>query len=306
MNRRDFMALSSATIAATAFSGTPALGQDASFTKRFASTDQLAAYTRLSALLEHPAIMAHRAGYYPWGGIPECSIFGAEQVIKRGPAFIEIDVRTSADGVPVCVHDETLDRGTTGTGRVDEVSADYIAGLTLRDNLGQATGYSIPTFEDFLDWGENGAMLWLDTKDIDPALLVEMVRARGAESRVIVSAYGREILEHYQELAPDLVYFVPFIEGLGLPDVQSILDTGLNPGHLIGMAGFDLPNMKGTLALAEIDAPALLDVQNIDRRYEPGNVNPNLYTRAVEEGLPFICTDQYSAALDALGITDWA
>lgn len=307
MNRRDFLAAGSALLAASALPASRAFAQDASlFVKRFATTADLAAYTRLSALTANPVILAHRAGYQPWGGMPECAIAGAQAVVERGPAFIEIDVRTSADGVMVCVHDDTLDRGTTGTGRVDATSAETIAGLTLRDNLGAVTDHKIPTFAEFLDWGSNGAMLWLDTKAVDPAALVAMIRERNAESRVIVSAYGRETLEAYQEIAPDLVYFVPFIEGLGLPDVASILATGINPGHLIGMAGFDLPNLRGTLELAEIDAPALLDVQRTDQRYAPDNVNLDLYRTAVAQGLPLICSDQYDQALTALDITDWA
>lgn len=306
MHRRDFLIAAAATAAAATIPARAAFSQEGPFIKRFADTDELAAYTRLSAVQQHPLILAHRAGYQPWGGMPECSIYGAEKVIHRGAAMIEIDIRTTTDGVAVCVHDETLDRETTGTGRIDEVDYAYIETLNLRDPQGTVTDLKVEKFEDFLDWGNNGALLWLDTKDVDQDWLIGLIREQRAESRVIVSAYGRDVLETYQRLAPDLVYFVPYIEGLGLGTLEDILATGIDPSRLIGMAGFDLPDMRGTLALAEIDAPALLDLQRTDQRYSPDNVNHSLYRTAVAEGLAMICTDQYDQAMTALDITNWA
>jgi len=221
-------------------------------------------------------------------------------------ASVEVDLVIHADRGYAILHDLTLDRETTGTGRIDEVDYAYIETLNLRDPQGTVTDLKVEKFEDFLDWGNNGALLWLDTKDVDQDWLIGLIREQRAESRVIVSAYGRDVLETYQRLAPDLVYFVPYIEGLGLGTLEDILATGIDPSRLIGMAGFDLPDMRGTLALAEIDAPALLDLQRTDQRYSPDNVNHSLYRTAVAEGLPMICTDQYDQAMTALDITNWA
>lgn len=47
-------------------------------------------------------------------GIPENSIISMQEVLKHTPAIFEIDPRLTKDGVPVMVHDATLDRTTTG------------------------------------------------------------------------------------------------------------------------------------------------------------------------------------------------
>lgn len=304
MDRRSFLA-SSAVAAAAGMIANPATSQGDLIVKRFASTDELAAYTRLSALRQ-PLLMAHRAGYSPQGTWPECAIESADRVVRTGPAMIEIDVRRTADGAMVCLHDATLDRETTGAGEVSAVSLAEFKALRLRDAKGVVTEFEPATFEEFLNWGENGALLWLDTKDVDPAELVAMIREHRAEARVIVSAYGRATLDAYMSVAPDLVYFVPIIPDLGLPDLDAVLATGLDAGHMIGFAGWYVPNLRRSLAMAERDIPALLDLGRADSRLTPEELDERLYTTAVAEGFPMMNTDQYAAVMEILKIKSWA
>ncbi|MEO1017748.1 MAG: glycerophosphodiester phosphodiesterase family protein [Pseudomonadota bacterium] len=303
MNRRTFMA-SAAGAAALSTLGSAAAQEDL-VVKRFANTDELAAYTRLSAL-NQPLLMAHRAGYSPQGVWPECAIESAENVVRTGPAMIEIDLRRTADGAMVCLHDATLDRETTGSGEVKAISLADFKQFQLRDATGAVTEFKPATFEEFLAWGDNGALLWLDTKDVDPAELVAVIRDYQAEARVIVSAYGRDTLAAYMQTAPDLVYFVPIIPDLELPDLEAVLATGLDPNHMIGFAGWYVPNLRRSLAMAERDIPALLDLGRADSRLTPDQLDDRLYTTAVAEGFPMMNTDQYAAVMDILKIKTWA
>ncbi|WP_172294851.1 glycerophosphodiester phosphodiesterase family protein [Pseudoruegeria sp. HB172150] len=304
MHRREFLA---AAAAASVFAPKVLTAQEKLFIKQFDSAEALAAYSRLSALqVSQPLLMAHRAGYSPQGGLPECSIPSAELVIRTGPAMIEIDVRRTSDGAMVCLHDSTLDRETTGTGEVKDVTLAEFKALKLRDANGDPTEIGPSTFEEFLAWGENGALLWLDTKDVDPATLVAMIRDHAAEARVIVSAYGRETLDKYMAEDAGLVHFVPLIPALDLPDLPSVLATGLPASHMIGFAGWYVPNLRGSLDMAEADIPALLDLGRADQRLTPDAMDPMLYENAVKEGFPMMNTDQYARVLEILGITDWA
>lgn len=52
----------------------------------------------------------------------ENTIAGFLSAIACGADGVELDVQVSADGVPVVIHDETLDRTTRGHGRVDAAS----------------------------------------------------------------------------------------------------------------------------------------------------------------------------------------
>ncbi len=307
MNRRQFLRAgisASAGIPLIAVNGQPKRNARL-FVKRFSSPDELARYTRLDALTQ-PLLMAHRAGYSPQGGLPECAIESAEKVVRTGPAMIEIDVRQCADGELVCVHDDSLDRGTTGTGPVSGATSSHIAGLRLRDSVGTITDFHIPTLDEFLGWGANGALLWLDIKDAPPEIVVRKIRAHQAESRVVVSAYGRESVRAYQSLAPDLVYFIPFIPNLGLPDLPAVMATGVDPRRMIGMAGWYVPKIEATVAMTEHNIPALLDLSRGDRRLKPDQLDPSLYRIAVREGFPMLNTDHYEHVLRILDIQDWA
>lgn len=74
-----------------------------------------------------PAVMAHRCG----GALaPENTLVGMALAAQLGCKGVEFDVMLSADGSPVLIHDETLDRTTNGVGRVCE-SPDTV--LTLVD-----------------------------------------------------------------------------------------------------------------------------------------------------------------------------
>ena len=62
-------------------------------------------------------VAAHRGGKHLW---PENTLFAFERALERGAHMLEMDIRLSADGVPVVIHDETVDRTTDGFGRVRE------------------------------------------------------------------------------------------------------------------------------------------------------------------------------------------
>lgn len=67
--------------------------------------------------LELPRFIAHRCG-----GVlaPENTLAGLHAAAAKGFRAVEFDVMLSADGTPVLIHDETLERTTNGIGRVCE------------------------------------------------------------------------------------------------------------------------------------------------------------------------------------------
>ena len=71
-------------------------------------------------------VVAHRGD---WRNFPENSLEGIENAIKMGVDIVELDVQRTQDGVLILMHDETLNRTTTGKGKVSEVTMDYISNL---------------------------------------------------------------------------------------------------------------------------------------------------------------------------------
>jgi glycerophosphoryl diester phosphodiesterase len=65
-----------------------------------------------------PLISAHRGG--PRKGFPENCIATFENTLRHTHALLEVDPRYTKDGVIVLMHDATLERTTTGAGKVSD------------------------------------------------------------------------------------------------------------------------------------------------------------------------------------------
>ena len=93
-------------------------------------------------------VVAHRCG----GALaPENSLAGLRMAADRGLAAVEFDVMLSADGVPMLIHDETLDRTTTGHGPVAARTAAELAATPNNAGWGSCfAGELIPTLSDAL------------------------------------------------------------------------------------------------------------------------------------------------------------
>ena len=86
-----------------------------------------------------------------------------------GCDLIELDVHLSRDGVPVVIHDETLERTTNGTGRVVDHTW---AQLRMLD---AGRGERIPALEDVIAWAVRASIsLSVEIKQPTPALGLEL------------------------------------------------------------------------------------------------------------------------------------
>ncbi|MCF8149868.1 MAG: glycerophosphodiester phosphodiesterase [Burkholderiaceae bacterium] len=76
--------------------------------------------------MKYPRIIAHRCG----GALtPENSLAGLRLAARLGCRGVEFDAMLAADGVPVLMHDETLERTTSGRGGVADIDSEHIARL---------------------------------------------------------------------------------------------------------------------------------------------------------------------------------
>lgn len=114
----------------------------------------------------------------------ENTVRSFEAAAEWGADGVEFDVRRTSDDELVVVHDATVDRTTTGDGRVDRLSLAEIRSLTTGD------GETVPTLEQSLSAiGETGLELWIDLKD--PGLVDDVVSAvtrHGLAERSVVFA----------------------------------------------------------------------------------------------------------------------
>jgi glycerophosphoryl diester phosphodiesterase len=95
-----------------------------------------------------PKIIGHRGAA---AVAPENTGAGLRAGAAAGAVWIEVDARLTADGVPVLVHDATLDRTTDGTGPVRAVAAEALASLDAGAWFGpEFAGERIPTLTQAL------------------------------------------------------------------------------------------------------------------------------------------------------------
>lgn len=182
------------------------------------------------------AISAHRGVSGP--GQPENSVAAIEATGRAIPgAIVELDVALTRDGALVLMHDETLDRTTTGRGRVAELTLAEVRRARLKDERGRATDAPPPTLAEALDAaGRAGVIASIDLKPADEAAtlalaraVVEAVRAAGAEGRVILITYSPEGARSVAALAPEMMI------SAGLSHTDGL--EGLNPAQILAWTG---------------------------------------------------------------------
>jgi len=93
---------------------------------------------------EATLVAVHRAGGFE-PGIAENSLSGLRRAAELGAAFAEVDLRETADGEIILMHDATLDRTTTGAGNVRDHTLAELQDLFLVDAAGHRTADHIPT-----------------------------------------------------------------------------------------------------------------------------------------------------------------
>ncbi len=120
-------------------------------------------------------VVAHRGGALL--GPPENTLPAIEKAIEVGADLIEVDIRQTADGHLVLMHDETVNRTTNGSGRVDQMTLEQIRGLEIKHDGPELI--RVPTLDEALDAMKGKIDPDLDYKEGDISRLITLVRKKG-------------------------------------------------------------------------------------------------------------------------------
>ncbi|MCL7715467.1 glycerophosphodiester phosphodiesterase family protein [Stenotrophomonas mori] len=143
-------------------------------------------------------VIAHRGCV---GEAPEVSVASIHACVGKDIDGIELDIRKTRDGVLVSIHDDTVDRTTDGSGRVDGMTLEEIRRLRLRRGNGGAyavvTDEPVPTLEDMLRAArEAGFIVHLDIKDATHAEVAAVVQRLGMAGRASAWISGAPAAAH--------------------------------------------------------------------------------------------------------------
>ncbi|ARS37829.1 glycerophosphodiester phosphodiesterase [Pontibacter actiniarum] len=178
-----------------------------------------------------PLISGHRGGTE---GYPENSIAAFEHTLRHIPAFFEIDPRLTRDSVIVLMHDATLDRTTTGTGKVSDYTWAELKKLKLKDRAGNVTEHRIPTLEEVIAWGRGKTILNLDKKDVPLRITAALIKKHQAEGYVMVTVHNAAQARFYHEQNSEIMFsaFVKTKEALAEYE-----QAGIPWSHMIAYIG---------------------------------------------------------------------
>lgn len=146
--------------------------------------------------LDHPRPLAfaHRGGDEV---APENTLRAFRAAVDAGYRYLETDVHLTRDGVLVSFHDESLDRVTDRTGRIEELTSAELADVRI------AGSDPVPTFDQLLEEFPD-VRFNIDPKaDASVVALAEALRRHGALHRVCVGAFSDDRLRRLRSLFGD-------------------------------------------------------------------------------------------------------
>jgi len=191
-----------------------------------------------------PLVIAHR-------GVPvhapENTLASFRLALEAGADAIETDLRLTADGEIVCLHDATLDRTTDRTGAVAEMRlAEVREAVVIASEHGQFAARDllghVPTLAELLDLVPPGVGLALELKAAGFAeerharRLVEAIAPRIAAGSALLMSFETALLSAVHAVAPE-VWIGEVAEWQPHPDFDGD-GVGTTPQAMLANAGY--------------------------------------------------------------------
>ncbi|MFD1769151.1 glycerophosphodiester phosphodiesterase family protein [Sphingobacterium suaedae] len=242
-----------------------------------------------------PLVSAHRGG--PDVDYPENALETFQRVAYKTPAIIECDIALTKDSVLVLIHDETLDRTTTGKGRVNRHTLDELNELYLKDETGNTTNYRIPTLDETLAWGVGKVIFTLDVKKNVPyRMVIDAIRRTKSEAYVVIITYSADQAAVVHNLAPDLMISASIKNS---EDLVRLNDRDVPDTRLVAFVGTSQADKKLTDLLHQHGILCILGtIGNLDD--QAAQRGDQLYAEFIENGADILSTDRPLQAAKSL------
>jgi glycerophosphoryl diester phosphodiesterase len=244
-----------------------------------------------------PIVVAHRGASSTH---PENTVAAFEAAVELGAPAVELDVRLTADGHPVVMHDADVSRTTGGTGMVHELTLELVRELNAGTPEEPAR---VPLLGEALEAlsGRAGAVIEIKNLPGDPgyepegesiveAALAEIERAR-FEGPVLVVSFNPRSIAAARASGADVVTGLLSTDAIAPADA---VELAASEGH-----GFVLPGSRGLMAAGPQDvvrrareARVRLGTWTIDDR--------EVFARLLDAGLDAVATNDPAMGLAVL------
>ena len=177
---------------------------------------------------------------------PENTLVAIRRAIESRADMVEVDVTLSRDGRVILLHDETLDRTTTGTGRALDTSFRALRELDAGSWFAsEFAGEKIPSLEEALELIRDRILLNIEIKGeaVTPELegglvarVLERIESKGLEEQTILSSFSPLALAQARQIAPRVhtasLFNADLHEGMAPLDIMTEVGSGsLNLSH---------------------------------------------------------------------------
>jgi len=199
-------------------------------------------------------VIAHRGGA---GLMPENTLASFKNGIALKSDFIEMDAHLSKDGVPVIIHDPTLERTTDGFGQISNFTLAQLQTYNAAaKSLSISSKEQIPTFAQVLDLAKpanvkveveikvppQGRYQGIEQKMIDEIVAHDMT------DRVQISSFNMDVIKEVKTLNPKIktvaLMSVEFFRTYDLNTPKTIVDHVTSLGAEIIAVNKDYLNAK--------------------------------------------------------------
>lgn len=153
-----------------------------------------------------PKIIGHRGAC---GYAPENTLESIQTAADMGVDWVELDVKLTADDVPIIFHDDSLERVTNGQGLVKDTPYSVIKELDAGSWFGDTfAGVKIPTLEEAverileLDLSFNLELKPCEGREIETTQIVldQMTRLWDDHDKIMISSFSEVALETAAEM----------------------------------------------------------------------------------------------------------
>lgn len=185
--------------------------------------DTLLQYMHDGGKSKHVMIFAHRGN---WRNSAENSILAFQDCINEGLDGIEVDLQMTKDSVLIIMHDETLDRTTTGSGKVSDYTIDELRKLRLLNPIGVKTRQTIPTFEQVLLLAKDKILIQVDKWKAYGQQVADLAKKYNCERQIILRTTdnSKTTKQKYGNLLDNLIVMPVLVCKGGKVDEENLQD----------------------------------------------------------------------------------
>jgi len=263
---------------------------------QFKNIQELYQFLKWSPENRFPLISAHRGG--PMPGFPENCIETFDNATTYNPVIIEFDIAYSKDSLMVIMHDDKLDRTSTGKGAIGNYTYEQLKAFNLIDNNGEETKFKIPILDSVLSWSKGKALLTIDLKKgVSYARVIEKVRQYKVESNSIIITYTADQAREVHQLAPEMMISASVQKKA---ELKRLNNMGIPNNRIVAFVGVSAPDKDFYKYLHDKGITTILGTMgNIDKSAVASPAK-NVYYHLINNGADILSGDNLPQAAEEL------